>query len=161
MKKAALFLVLVIATSLSFSQKLTLEDVWQKYTFYPSTVSGIRSMNDGLFYTTQVGNKIVKFSYKTGKEVETIFDLTQVKGDNLPNAVSDYEFSSDEKKLIITNNIEPIYRHSFTANFYVYDLQTKEMTKIFDNKIQLATFSPLADKVAFVFENNLYYQDCS
>jgi len=159
MKKVALFLVLVMVTSLSFSQKLTLEDVWQKYTFYPKTVSGIRSMNDGLFYTTQVGNKIVKFSYKTGKEVETIFDLAQVKGDNLPNAVSDYEFSSDEKKLIITNDIEPIYRHSFTANFYVYDLQTKEMIKIFDDKIQLATFSPLADKVAFVFKNNLYYQD--
>jgi len=159
MKKVALFLVLVIITSLSFSQKLTLEDVWQKYTFYPSTVSGIRSMNDGLFYTTQVGNKIVKFSYKTGKEVETIFDLAQVKGNNLPNSVSDYEFSSDEKKLIISNDVEPIYRHSFTANFYVYDLQTKEMTKIFDNKIQLATFSPLADKVAFVYKNNLYYQD--
>ena len=159
MKKVALFLVLVIVTSLSFSQKLTLEDVWQKYNFYPSTVSGIRSMNDGLFYTTQVGNKIVKFSYETGKEVEIIFDLAQIKGDNLPNAVSNYEFSSDEKKLIISNDIEPIYRHSFTANFYVYDLQTKEMTKIFDNKIQLATFSPLADKVAFVYKNNLYYQD--
>ena len=157
MKKTTILLALVIITSISFSQKLSLEDVWKKYTFYPSTVSGIRSMNDGLFYTTQVGSKIVKFSYKTGKEVETIFDLSKLEGENLPNAISDYEFSSDENKLLITNDIEAIYRHSFTANFYVYDLKTKQITKIFTDKVQLANFSPLADKVAFVYKNNLYY----
>ncbi len=162
MKKILSFLIIAIFASPIFSQTqntLSLEDVWLKYTFYPSTISGIRSMNSGVSYSTLEGNKIVQYSYKTGNIEATIFDLTLVEHNNKALTIDDYEFSADESKILLTSDIEEIYRHSFKAYFYVYDLKTKKLTQIYNDKIQLASFSPLADKIAFVYKNNIYYQN--
>ncbi len=155
-------ILLIFVVFAGFSQKLTLEDVWLKYTFYPKYVSGLRSMNNGENYTIISGNKIVEYSYKTGKEVSTIFSLDEVKTQAKElglSGITDYEFSSDESKILISDEHEAIYRHSFKANYFVYDRTTKLLTKLFNDKIQLADFSPNADKVAFVYKNNLYYID--
>ena len=159
MKKIFISL-LVLSIAVVYAQKLTLEDVWLRYSFYPKYVSGLRSMNDGLYYTTLQSNKIVKYSYKTGKEAGVLFDLSKIKGNDVPKSVSEYEFSSDEKKILISDLHEAIYRHSYKADYYIYDTQTGKMTRLYpDDKVQLATFSPKADKVAFVYKNNLYYKD--
>jgi len=159
MKKLFLILTVFVLTQ-NFAQKLTLEDVWLRYSFYPNYVSGLRSMNDGMHYTAIKSDKIIKYSYKTGKEIETIFDLNKVKNSKTPSSISNYEFSSDENKILISDKHEAIYRHSFKADYYIYDRKTQKLTKLFPNdKVQLATFSPKADKVAFVYKNNLYYKD--
>ena len=56
------------------NKKITLEDLFIKGTFREQTVRGLRSMNDGDYYTT-LGKrtKIVKYSYKTGEQVECDF----------------------------------------------------------------------------------------
>ncbi len=70
--------------------------------------------------------------------------------------IDSYTFSSDEKKILIANNTNQIFRHSFLANFYIYDMVNKSLTKIADDKIQEPTFSPDGSKIAFAKENNLY-----
>jgi dipeptidyl-peptidase-4 len=43
----------------------------------------------------------------------------------------------------------------------VYDINTKKLEKISEHKIQEPTFSPDENKVAFMYDNNLFYKDLS
>lgn len=140
------------------SKKITMEDLMLEGTFSQKSVHGLRSMNDGIHYTTlEEGNtKIVKYSYATGKVVETLLDLTSMKDVEI-KSVSDYEFSADESRILLTTNTERIYRRSFTANYFVFSFKNKELVALSANgKQRLATFSPNGNRIAFVRDNNLY-----
>ncbi len=153
-----LFLVFVSISITVFSQKhIELKDVINDQLFKQKTISGLRSMNDGMNYTTlEEGNKIVKYSYKTGEKVEVLFDIFKIDGAGF-SKFSDYTFSNDESRILFTTQKQSIYRHSFSAVYYIWNLTTKEMTPLSDNGAQqLATFSPDGERVAFVRNNNLF-----
>ncbi len=155
-----LVLLLGITNHAQTTQKISLEDLFQKGTFKAQSVYGLRSMNDGIHYTTmERGSKIVKYSYQSGKEVETIFDLSTVK-DTPISSFSNYEFSDDETKILLTSNSKSIYRHSFTADYYVWNSVSKELNALSDEgSEQLATFSPDGERVAYVRNNNIYIKN--
>ena len=163
MKKILLALAVTLFVGQGvFSQQkvkeITIEDLWVNYTFYVGGVYGLRSMNDGLHYTTYDRQKgaVVKYSYKTGEAVDTLVKITALK----LNDFSDYHFSADETKLLLETNVQSIYRHSYTAENYIYDLNSKKINPLSDKKEQqLATFSPEGSKVAFAYQNNVYYKD--
>jgi dipeptidyl-peptidase-4 len=150
------FLISVSFTAFS-QKKITLEDVVKNRIFSQKTISGLQSMNDGLNYSTlENGNQIVKYSYKTGQKVETIFDLTKIENAGF-TTFSEYEFSADETKILFTTNRKSIYRHSYTADYFIWNQTTKEMTPLSVNGSQgLATFSPDGERVAFVRNNNIF-----
>ena len=57
MKKTFTLIICISISIFSYSQKqVTLEDIWLNYKFYPSSVSGFKSMNDGEHYTTTEKN---------------------------------------------------------------------------------------------------------
>ncbi len=153
MKKPIIILFSVFFTlNLLVAQKRQIShlDIWGSGQFYPTTVNGIESMKDGEHYTVLNEKGIVKYHYVDGKEIQTI-----VSGN-----FSDYSFSQDEKKILVEKDVESIYRRSKKALYQVYDTKTKTFTSLFNSKkIQEPTFSPDGSKVAFVFENNIYYQD--
>ncbi len=154
-------LSLLIGPSLFGQQKfkeITLEDITKNYTFYARGVSGLKTMNDGIHYSTIdfMANVILKHSYQTGMVTDTILNLSPLK----LKEFSDYEFSSDESKILLETNVQDIYRRSYTADFFVYDFKTKLLTPLSQKTTQqLATFSPDGSKIAFVSENNLYIKD--
>ena len=153
----SLFLFLTIGNPLFAQKKLSLADFNQNYTFQEKTVQGLHSSANGLYYTTlEDGKRIVKYSYKDGKKVETVFDL-----DHLENAAishfSAYSFSDDETKILLTTEREQIYRHTFSANYYVWNSITEELAPLSEKgKQQEATFSPNGERVAFVRDNNIF-----
>ena len=158
-----LLATILLTTSNGFTQdskpNYTIEDIWQRYSFYPQTVRGIRSMNDGAHYTTLESNKIKQYKYKDGKLVKELFAFSQIEGDKGFN-IDDYYFNKDESKILFSADTEPIYRHSFRANFYLFDIKTKSIKNLSKTgKQQLMGFSPDGTKIAFVRENNLYYLD--
>jgi dipeptidyl-peptidase-4 len=158
------FVVLVLLLTVSFNQalvaqagKITLQDIYKNYTFFPGSPDNLRSMNDGLFYTTlEDGVSIARWDFATGEKVGIIYTLS-----NAPiTSIVDYEFSADEKRILISANKERLFRRSFKADYYIYNLETKELTALSANgKQQLATFSPDGKKVAFVRDNNLFVTD--
>lgn len=158
----ALFIVFIISTTLSAqnSQKITLEDIFVKGTFRAQSVYGLRSMNDGVHYTTmENGKQIVKYSYETGNQVEVLFDISKVE-DAPISSFKSYEFSSDEKQILLTTNTKPIYRRSYTADHYIWNSVTKELTALSDEGAeQLATFSPNGERVAYVRDNNIFIKN--
>jgi dipeptidyl-peptidase-4 len=146
------------------SEQLSVEDVWQSGKFYGDGVYGIRSMADGTHYTRLESRDeqqaIVKYAYATGEEVEVIATDEDVFGDpNQEVQISGYEFSADEKQLLISTGHESIYRHSYTADFYVHVIKKHRTYPLSDmtlGKTRLASFSPEGDQVAFVRDNNVF-----
>ena len=153
----------------SFGQEASFsnESIWASGTFRTEYVWGIRSMADGKHYTTQerdadLGSCIVKWSYKTGQPVDTL--LTSVAAfDDAGLGFSSYEFSSDERFVVLTTESEGLYRHSFFANFHVYDMTTsalaRPVTDFSRGKQRLAQLSPTGDKVACVRDNSILVSD--
>jgi dipeptidyl peptidase IV len=108
-------------------------------------------MNDGEHYTILEKDGIVKYSYKTGKKIETILEAK----------IQDYTFSHDESKVLVLNEQQPIYRHSFLGKYHVVNLSKNGKITALNNGnwVQEPKFSPDGRFVAFIFGNNLYYQD--
>jgi len=159
MKRLFLSVILIFWTIsiLSAQKKIELEDLFVKGTFSEKTVQGLCPMNDGLHYTTlEDGNKIVKYSYQTGEQVSVIFNLEKIE--NAPiKSFSNYEFSDDETKILLTTERKPIYRRSYTANYYVWNSVTEELHPLSEKgSQQAAAFSPDGERVAFVRDNNIF-----
>ncbi len=161
MKKIFILLIGIACFTSSYSQKkdITLEEIWKENQFYPKSVRGFNSMNDGEHYSTmervEDGQEIIKYKFKSGKKVRTLFKSADFE----IQKVGRYTFSEDEKQLLLATETEKIYRHSSKSVFYIYNVFTDKLTKLTDDKVMYATFSPQANKVAYVFENNLFIQN--
>lgn len=151
--------ICLLTISQSFGQKkITLEDIWESYTFYPNYVSSFNFQNDGQHFTRLEGNKIEQYNLRTGKQTATIIDGNKLED---LDRISSYSFSDNETNIILSANQTPIYRHSFEANYYIYSRESNEITAVFHggNKVRLAALNPQGNKVAFVFSNNIYTHD--
>lgn len=154
--KQYIILVGLLASSLfSFSQQtITVEDIYGKGTFESKSVYGINWMNDGSYYSALEKNIIVKYDVTKGVQVETILDASTL---DIKIKISSYEFSSDEKYILLLTDRQSIFRRSYTAIFYLYNRETKSLQKLSDERIAYATVSPDGTKVAYTQSNNLYY----
>mgnify|MGYP003970244281 FL=1 len=161
MKKLLTLLLALLIITPTFAQKrdITLDDLWQNYTFYPSYIGGFNSMNDGEYYSTiektEKGQEIIKHQFKDGKKVRTLFSSADFDIQRINN----YTFSDDEKQLLLSTETEKIYRHSSKSAYYIYNVFTDKLKKLTDDKVMYATFSPNGEKVAYVFDNNLYIKN--
>ncbi|HSH19316.1 MAG TPA: DPP IV N-terminal domain-containing protein, partial [Draconibacterium sp.] len=159
--RIAIFLLFAFVCTISMqaqqNQKITLEDILVKGTFNAQTVDELRPMKDGEHYTTlENKTQIVKYSYKTGKEIDIVFDITKIK-DAPISEFDKYEFNADETKILLTTDIHPIYRHSYTATYYVWNAVTEEISPLSDKgEQQVAKFSPDGERIAFVRANNIF-----
>ena len=138
--------------TLNSAQEITLNKIHSGY-YRTEFIYGINSMNDGEHYTVLEKDGIVKYSYKTGKKIETILEAK----------IQDYTFSHDESKVLVLNEQQPIYRHSFLGKYHVVNLSKNGKITALNNGnwVQEPKFSPDGRFVAFISENNLYYQDLS
>jgi dipeptidyl-peptidase-4 len=159
----SLFLVFgAVSASAQEKKNFELEDLYQRGTFYAKSVRGMNSMKDGKTYASFEKGQLNIYNYKTGKLEKTLFGITDLTmhPDSLPIGLQNYELSANEDKMLCLTDMESIYRHSFHANYYVYDFATKTLQPLSKNgKQRLATFSPDATKVAFMRDNNLFIKD--
>ncbi len=140
------------------TQLPTLENWLQEYRFFGRSVRGINSMADGLHYTSLVGRGTViqRSAYETGLAVDTLFNLKDIEEAGF-ESIDDYSFSSDEQQILLATQIEPIYRRSFTAQYYIFNRDSKKLIPLSNQGAQqLASFNPKGTHVAFVRENNIF-----
>lgn len=171
--KKTLFLLSILAFSVvvmgqkkgkttSKLKDITLEDIWIMGTYMPEFPNSFTWMKDDRFYSVLDNAQVNKYSIKDEKKVATILDLgeTVLKGGARPSDVSDYAFSEDETKVLLISSRESIYRHSSKEVCQVWDSKTGTIHLLQGgNPVSNAKFSPLGDKIAYVFENNLYSYD--
>ncbi len=160
MKKYALllFTFLLTLSTLSAQRALTLEQIWASGELYAQSVPGFNFLQDGRHYTRLEGNRILQYDLTTGALTATILDPANIE--EVDFRIDAYSFSGDESKILLASEQESIYRRSTKEFSYVYDRESQELTPLYgQGKVQYASFNPAADKVAFVYENNLYYKN--
>ena len=148
--------------TLTFSQDLSVSKIWKEYAFFGKSVDGFRSMNDGNYFSKITGSSITKHKFSDYKgEGELLITESDLNYKGTKINFDDYFFNSDETKVLFTTQTQGIYRHSFSAVYYLYDINTKK-TEPLDEERQpqtLAEYSPDGKKVAYIFENNIYIKD--
>jgi dipeptidyl-peptidase-4 len=97
------------------------------------------------------------YDFATLKKESNLIDTKNFTA--LADGIDSYTFDASEKQLLIACNSDNIFRHSFTADYFLYDLTAKTLTKLFDFKVQEPTFSPDGTKIAYAKGNNLYVYD--
>jgi dipeptidyl-peptidase-4 len=150
-------MMLCLSVFFGNAQVVTLQEV-ANGAYRTEGISGIKPMLDGEHYTqiSRDRKKIVKYSFKTGKEVATVFDVSTAR-DCTIKSFDDYIMSPDESRILIQTETKPIYRRSFTAVYYIFNVRNNTMEALSEGgPQQVPLFSPDGNQIAFVRNNNIY-----
>ena len=143
-------------------QKITVDEIFTG-AFAAKGMDELQSMKNTNQYTvlntdwSTRSQQIDLYDYATLKKVSNLVDTKNHK--ELQYGIDSYTFDDSEKKILIACNSNKIFRHSFTADYFLYDIASKTLTKLFDFQAQEPTFSPDGTKIAYAKENNLYVYD--
>lgn len=138
-------------------KQMTLSDV-TNYTFYSETVRGVRPYSDGTSYTSMNsdGTQIIQYDFKTGKQIKVLFD-TKTARDCTFESFSDYQFSPNGRDILIQTDRKNIYRHSYTAEHYIFEMRNNKLVHLSTGgPQQVPLFSPDGNNIAFVRDNNIF-----
>lgn len=159
--KITVILLFLVATVFG-QQKITVEDIYSG-AFRAKGMDELQSLKNTDQYTVlnvdqaSRSMQIDLYDFATLKKVSNLIDTKNHK--DLAEGIDSYTFDASEKKILIACNSNKIFRHSFTADYFLYDITTKSLTKLFDFQVQEPTFSPDGTKIAYAKENNLYVYD--
>ena len=155
-------LLLFLCCTVFGQQKITIDEIYNG-TFRAEEMDELQSMKNTNQYTVlnldyqSRSMTIDLYDFATLKKVTTLIDTKSFK--ELENGIDSYTFDDSEKQILIACNSNKIFRHSFTADYYLYNLGNKQLTKLFEDQVQEPTFSPDGKKIAYSKENNLYVYD--
>lgn len=167
MKNAFLLSLLFVAfTNSGIAQALSVEKIWKNHEFRGEGIEGFRSMQDGLHFT-RLNDKngeqsISKHEITNSNGAGTVLisaEKLAYQGDKI--TIDDYFFNEDETKVLLTTQTTSIYRRSYTAVHFLFDLKTGTLTAL-DEKHQpqtLAEYSPDGTMVSYIYKNDLYVKD--
>ena len=126
--------------------------------FSQETMTAVRPSADGETYTqiSADGKQIVSYSFRTGKQESVVFDVATARGGQV-SKVDNYIMSPDGRRILIQTQTKPIYRRSFTAVYYIYDIRNNKLEPLSDGgPQQTPVFSPDGNQIAFVRDNNIF-----
>ena len=162
MKYTHFFLVLLVFTA-TLAQEITVEKIWKKYEYRTQGVDGFNSLKDGDRYTQmdEQGNVVLAFISKPNEVPSILIDAKDLSYRGKQVIIEDYSFDQSERKVLIMTSITPIYRRSYHAVYYLYDLDTKVLKALAEeySPQTLAEYSPDGTKVSFIHKNDLYVKD--
>jgi dipeptidyl-peptidase-4 len=174
--KKLLVLTAACATLSAFSQPtkevkktLTLESIWAgNYLDEQRLKVHLMNQSDTIAFIRAdkaTNNEvIVALDFETGRLADTIFsNQIKSKGQEVPVTFTffeDFDFSPDDKKILIQTQIEQLFYNSTQEFNYIWDRESRTLKTVSANgKQSYVTFSPNSKKIAFIREGNLYVKD--
>ena len=152
---SAAAILLGINTLTAQYKEITLTEYLYGY-YSARTVRGIVSMKDGESYTTLTGNQVIRYSYKTGEIIDTVINFSAI---DIPVMADGYTINDDGSKVLFYSNETSLYRHSFFADYKVYDIATRRTTPLPGSQQRMASLSPDGKMAAYVVGNNIRVLD--
>lgn len=116
-------------------------------------------MPDGKSYLSLSDDRKLVLKYDTEKGIllDTLLNVDKTRETKI-DKIEGFTMSPDGSKLLIYNDIQFIYRRSFDASYYVYELRSnilRPISKKFERQ-RAPLFSNDGRMIAFVAENNIY-----
>ncbi len=128
----------------------------------------MRWMKDNVSYSTlepnrEVGGRdIVRYDVKSGQR-SVVVPASALMHDGKAVQIHDYIWSDDNAKMLVYTNSRRVWRDNTRGDYWVLDLKSgdfHQLGKGLDpSRMMFAKFSPAADKVAYVYYNNIYVED--
>ena len=149
--------LMVSVSGMRAGEKLSLKAIMSGE-FRSEVMQAVRPLADGETYgqMSADGKRVESYSFRTGQQVAVLFDVATARGAKL-DQVDDYIMSPDGRRMLIQTQTNPIYRHSFTAVYYIYDIRNNKLEPLSDGgPQQTPVFSPDGNQIAFVRDNNIY-----
>ena len=158
MKKIFVLLFSIASIITLQAQHYTLQDILEGK-FSARGVKPMESSADGMhYYQTDAENTaVIKFSYATGKAVDTLFSTRKARECTF-DRFEGFLVSPDETRVLVYRDREQIYRHSFKATYYYHDVRRNMVRKLTENgsKQMVPVFSPDSKMLAYVCDNNIW-----
>ena len=154
---AASLCLMMTSIGMHAGEKLSLKDIMSG-TFRSEAMQAVCPLADGETYgqMSADGKRVESYSFRTGQQVAVLFDVATARGAKL-EGVDDYIMSPDGRRMLIQTQTKPIYRHSFTAVYYIYDIRNNKLEPLSDGgPQQTPVFSPDGNQIAFVRDNNIF-----
>lgn len=151
-------LFLFLCFSVFGQQKIAVTEIFNG-TFRAQGMEELQSLKKSNQYTVLNFDRssrtmqIDLYDFATLKKTATLIDTKDHK--SLP-MIDSYTFDATEKLILLACNSNQIFRHSFTADYYLYNTTTKQLDKLFDFQVQEPTFSPDGKMIAYAKDNNLF-----
>ena len=146
-----------------FAQEISVEKIWKKYEYRTQGIVGFNSLGDGDRYTQldDQGNLVLAYISKPNEAPSVLIDANALSYKGKQVIIEDYSFDKSERKVLIMTSINPIYRRSYSAVYYLYDLDTKVIEALSEEHSPqtLAEYSPDGKKVSYIYKNDLYVKD--
>ncbi|MBO7415061.1 MAG: DPP IV N-terminal domain-containing protein [Bacteroidaceae bacterium] len=158
MKKLSLVLItFVTALNLTAQEKVLTIDRIIGGEFSARGSIAATPLADGEHYLTGSGaNLILKRSFKTGAVVDTILNLQEAKGEH-PDRFEGFILSPTEDMILLQTNSQKIFRRSFTAEYYIFNIRNNRIEPLSQGgPQQVPAFSPDGHNIAFVRDNNIF-----
>ncbi len=131
---------------------------------YPANVTASAALNfmpDGLSFLKigDGGKTIDRYDVASGKLLETVMNVSSTRGDIKLESIASYSLSPDGSKMLVYQEKTPVYRYSFRASYFIYDLKRNTLKPLSTaHPLQQApVFSPDGRMVAFMAEDNNIY----
>ena len=153
-----LSLVLTLFSMQAKADNLDLKDLCSG-TYSARRISGVNPLNDGESYAqlSPDHTQILTYSFKTGEQTGVLFDVNNIKGRIRIKGIDGYIMSPDESHILLQTQTKRIYRHSFTAEYYIYNVKSRTLANLSTNGPQeVPLWSKDGNMVAFVREGNLF-----
>jgi len=147
--------------SLTAQKTLSQDSLWSGM-YSAKRMESIRSLKDGASYTVLKNaekgpsNRLVQSYYENPDEVVVLVDAGNYEQ---IERFSDYSFSKNEEKILLESEAIPLYRRSKIATYWIFDRETKALQQVSEQKIQEPLLSPDGQKVAYVFQRNIYIKN--
>ncbi len=162
--KHLLFLVVLQAFVLSLNaQSLNVERIWRNYEFTAKGASAYQMLNDGVHFVewTPSGDLSKGDISDEAAEAEILIAKSALIWQDKPIDVAGFEFNANEQKVLLWTAPKSIYRRSFEAIYFLFDLQTKKLEALDAAHAPqtLAEYSPDGTKVSFIHGNDIFIKD--
>lgn len=145
----------MFSVSMMAGNPVTLDDVVGG-TFRAKMHMSVTPMPDGEQYACLQDGKVLAYSYKTGKMTSVLFDPASTSGEKISKA-ENFILSPDGNLMLIATDVNYIYRRSFSAVWYIYNIASRKLERLSDyGPQQSPVWSPDASEVAFVRDNNIF-----
>ena len=156
-----LMLCLLVLTTLGYAQKeIQVDDIY-KGAFRTKglrELSGMKLTNQYTMLNSDAASRsttIDLYDFATQSKVSTLLNTSEFKA---LSDLSAYQFSPNEKQLLLCTTYQSVYRHSIRGTYFLYDIASKELVQV-GEEMQEPIFSPDGTRIAYGKGNNLYVYD--